>query len=221
MRHAHATFAHINRQRGVTVSRARATDVLATLDRLLSADVQRASGPNGQLSRAEQAQAPAHVAAAAAELRAAAAPGARIKDDALSAHLSGQARAVVDANNQSSGVGRAFFSRAEARAASADPRLGTHVQKAWAIAAGQRAHVDGIAEARARAAVSEGGLFKLFGSEAAALSYQDPHGRSVTWLVRSSEASDRSSFVWGRNDLWAERFEVDATSGAVTVTGEH
>lgn len=221
MRHAHATFAHINRQRGVTVSRARATDVLATLDRLLSADVQRASGPNGQLSRAEQAQAPAHVAAAAAELRAAAAPGARIKDDALSAHLSGQARAVVAANNQSSGVGRAFFSRAEARAASADPRLGTHVQKAWAIAAGQRADVDGIAEARARAAVSEGGLFKLFGSEAAALSYQDPHGRSVTWLVRSSEASDRSSFVWGRNDLWAERFDVDATSGAVTVTGEH
>lgn len=205
----------------MTVSRARATDVLATLDRLLSADVQRASGPNGQLSRAEQAQAPAHVAAAAAELRAAAAPGARIKDDALSAHLSGQARAVVDANNQSSGVGRAFFSRAEARAASADPRLGTHVQKAWAIAAGQRADVDGIAEARARAAVSEGGLFKLFGSEAAALSYQDPHGRSVTWLVRSSEASDRSSFVWGRNDLWAERFDVDATSGAVTVTGEH
>jgi hypothetical protein len=62
----------------------------------------------------------------------------------------------------------------------------------------------------------------VFGSEAAAHgSYQDPHGRSVTWLVRSSEGGDTSSFVWGRNDLWAERFDVDATSGAVTVTGEH
>lgn len=205
----------------MTVSRARSTDVLATLDRLLAADVQRASGPNGQLSRVEQAQAPAHVAAAAAELRASAAPGARIKDDALSAHLSSQARAVVDANNQSSGVGRAFFSRAEARAASADPRLGAHVQKAWAIAAGQRADVDGIAEARMRAASSEGDVVRVFGSETAAMAHHDPHGRSVTWLVRSSESSDKSSFVWGRNDLWAERFDVDATSGAVTVTGEH
>lgn len=205
----------------MTVSRARSTDVLATLDRLLAADVKLASGPNGQLSRAEQAQAPAHVAAAAAELRASAAPGARIKDDALSAHLSGQARAVVDANNQPTGVGRAFFSRAEARAASADPRLGAHVQKAWAIAAGQRADVDGIAEARMRAASSEGDVVRVFGSETAAMAHHDPHGRSVSWLVRSSEASDKSSFVRGRNDLWAERFDVDATSGAVTVTGEH
>jgi hypothetical protein len=101
------------------------------------------------------------------------------------------------------------------------PRLGAQVQKAWAIAAGQTADVDGIAEARTRAFVSEGGLFKLFGSEAAALSYQDPYARSVTWLVRSSEGADKSSFVWGRNDLWAERFDVDAQSGAVTVTGEH
>lgn len=202
--------------------RARLTDLTTTLDRLLDEDARLASGPNHQLSKAEQAKSVTHVAAAAAELRFEGGPGTRVSADALSAHLSERARTTLAAVNQPSGVGRSYVSQAEiATLSAAEPTLGARVQRAYAIASGKTVDTGGVAEAHVKAFVSEGGIFRRFSSEDVALAHQDPYGRSVTWLVQASETADKAVFTWGRNDLWAQRFEVDAKSGDITVTGEH
>ena len=64
-------------------------------------------------------------------------------------------------------------------------------------------------------------VFMTFATENEATSYADPQGRSVTWLVPEQDGLLAKKFVWGRNDLWAERFEIDRLNGAVTVLAEH
>lgn len=192
---------------------------------LLARDVRAAAGGNALLSQAEQARAPEHVRVAAEVTRSEAAQGGGrgiVRTEALEAHLAARARELVGAVNQHSGVGRAFVSRAEVRAAQAQsPALGGRVQKAWEIVAGRAADVDGIAEAHARAFTADDGVFRTFTSEARAVGHQDPRGRSTTWLVKTAEEATKSTFVWGRNDLWSQRFDVDATSGVITVVAEH
>ena len=41
---------------------------------------------------------------------------------------------------------------------------------------------------------------------------------SLLWVARDGAPT---RFVWGYNDLWAERFEIDRITGDVRVTGEH
>jgi len=41
---------------------------------------------------------------------------------------------------------------------------------------------------------------------------------SLLWVARDGAIN---SFVWGYNDLWAERFDLDRTTGVVTTTAEH
>lgn len=64
-------------------------------------------------------------------------------------------------------------------------------------------------------------VFKTFKTELEAMNYRDPKGRQVAWLVRSTDELLKNTYVSGRNDLWALRFEVDKLSGALTVTHEH
>ena len=195
-------------------TKVRTGDLNATVDLLLAREAKLASGENGLLSKAEQAAAPGHIAQAAADIRV---PGQSVKSDALSKHLSDQARTLTASVNQSSGVGRAYFSKSEAKAAAkADPILGARIEKAHAIASGSIVDVDGIAEARVRASMSDG-IYIQFNSESVAENYRDPHNRHFSWLVKTGE----NSFVSGRNDLWSQRFDIDPKSGEVTITGEH
>ncbi len=41
---------------------------------------------------------------------------------------------------------------------------------------------------------------------------------SLLWVAKDGAPT---KFVWGENDLWAERFEIDRITGDVRVTGEH
>ncbi|MFO0727987.1 MAG: hypothetical protein U1E65_29675 [Myxococcota bacterium] len=198
----------------MTSKRVGTSDLNAVLDRILASEARLASGGNDQLSKAEQAAAAPHIAKAAADIRVS---GSTVKTDALSKHLAELGRALTASVNQPSGVGRSIFSKAELKAAKAqDPILGARVEKAYAITSGAIADVDGIAEAHVRGFLSEG-IFAQFTSEQLAENYKDPHARSVTWLVKK----DDHSFSWGRNDLWAQQFDVDPQTGAITVTGEH
>lgn len=216
MRHTPAD--HLDRMSPI---RARLTDVQATAAKLLAGDAQASAGSNTLLSRDEQAKAPAHVQAAATALRGT--PGARVTVDALEARLAEDARSLIAGVNQSSGSGRTWVSQAEVRAAeAADPALGGRVLKAWAITTGRAADVDAVAIEKVSSMVSDAdSVFKQFSSEMTAMSFQDPKGRQTVWLVKTGEDAGKSSYVLGRNDLWAERFDVDATSGAITTTGEH
>ncbi len=196
--------------------RTRLTDVQAKASQLLAAEARASAGSNTLLSKDEQTKASPHVQAAATALRT---PGSRVTVDALEARLASDAAALIGSVNQSSGSGRPWVSQAEARAAATqDPSLGGAVLKAWAITSGRAADVDAIAEAKVSAMVSDGdSVFKQFSSEMTAMNHHDPKGRQTVWLVKT----DETSFVWGRNDLWAQRFDVDATTGAITVTHEH
>jgi hypothetical protein len=198
----------------MTSKRVGTGDLNAALDRILATEARLASGGNDQLSKAEQAVAPSHIARAAIDIRVS---GSSVKTDALSMHLAELGRALTASVNQPSGVGRASFSKTEVKAAKTkDPVLGARVEKAYAIASGSVMDVDGIAEAHVRGFLSEG-VFAQLSSEQLAENYKDPHARSVTWLVKTGD----HSFSWGRNDLWAQHFDVDPQSGAITVTGEH
>lgn len=206
----------------MTTTRAKLTLVETTAATLLARDADRAAEGNELLSKVEQSKAPAHVQRAATEVRDDGGVGARVGTDALSAMLKAHAKKLIAKVNQKDGVGRDFVSRAEAKAAKkADPALGGQIMKAYEISSGHVADVDGLAESYARGFADPTHLFRHFSSELIALNYQDPHGRSVTWLVKTSEEADKASFVWGRNDLWAQRFDVDLKSGALVVTGEH
>ncbi|HET9237432.1 MAG TPA: hypothetical protein VFO10_09285 [Oligoflexus sp.] len=61
----------------------------------------------------------------------------------------------------------------------------------------------------------------IFGTEAEAISYKDPEGRSVGWLIWEREDDGAIVFRSGLNDLWAEVFAVATRGCAVTVLAEH
>ena len=48
----------------------------------------------------------------------------------------------------------------------------------------------------------------------------DPIG-PLHWLVRTGESPSLVTFTAGANDLWTQRFNVDKTTCAVTITAEH
>lgn len=45
--------------------------------------------------------------------------------------------------------------------------------------------------------------------------------RSSRWLVRTAETPAKVEFTSGINDLWAQKFEIDKATCALTVTAEH
>ena len=61
---------------------------------------------------------------------------------------------------------------------------------------------------------------KLFDNEAAAYAWLQANmpTQSLQWLAYDGDAVH---FVSGINDLWAQRFVIDRTTGAITITGEH
>lgn len=207
----------------MTITRARIADVQTAVQPLLRQDVTAAAGNNTLLSRAEQAAAPAHVQAAAEQVRTAGGPGARVTVDAVEQVLGQQARALIASVNQPTGSGAAFLSLAEAQAAAArNPPLGAQVLRARELVLGKAVDVDGIAAARVRAQLAgNDGIFKTFATLQEAEGFRGPVDTTVFWLVVEGESSTTKSFVQGRNDLWAERFDVSKVDGSVVVTAEH
>lgn len=191
--------------------------------RLLSRETRAAAGENGLLSKAEEATAPSHVKEAAAVVRGAPGSGTRVTVAALDAHLAGQVKTLLGNANQTSGVGRSYTSKAEVKAARAqNPVLGARVMKAYEIVTGKKVDADGLAEERIRSMARDSEThFRTFPSIEAAENYRDPRGRQITWLVKTGEDADKSSYVWGRNDLWAQKFDIDVKTGERTITGEH
>lgn len=57
----------------------------------------------------------------------------------------------------------------------------------------------------------------FFKTEADAYAFTNTNGEA-TWLAFDGATN---KFVWGQNDLWYERFEIDRITGDLTVTGEH
>lgn len=201
--------------------RATLAQVSTLVRALVRRDAQQVAGSNAVLSRAEEAKATPAVRAVAQAVRAAAGPRARVTLDALERAASDQAAKLIGEVNRA-GPGAGFLSKAEATAAfKKDPIFGAPLLKAYEIASGSGVNVDAIATARAKGAPDPDTVFKAFTTVAEAERYQDPNGNQVRWLVLTQEGLLSKSYVWGRNDLWAERFDIDRATGAVTVTGEH
>jgi hypothetical protein len=203
--------------------RAPVSAVTTQLATLLRDDVEAVANGNTLISQAEQASAPGHVRAAAETIRSQGGPGARVAVDAVERLLNSQAQALIGAVNQPTGSGTPFLSLAEAEAAAAQhPALGARVMKARDIVLSRGADTDSVARGVVRAAMAGStGIFKTFASESDAANFRGPPNRSVYWLVATSETATSKSCTHGRNDLWAERFDVSKTTGAVTVTAQH
>lgn len=76
------------------------------------------------------------------------------------------------------------------------------------------------AKAYAWSSLDPGATTLVFASEAAAYQYTNTHP-DIDWLAHDGETVAVAHFVAGKNDLWSQRFDVDKTTGAVTLTGEH
>ncbi len=50
---------------------------------------------------------------------------------------------------------------------------------------------------------------------------QAPDGEGLSWLVRTGESPTTVTFTSGRNDLWAQQFDIAKSTCAITVTHEH
>jgi hypothetical protein len=207
----------------MTITRARTADVQTAMQPLLRQDATAAAGTNALISRAEQAAAPAHVQAAAEQVRSTGGAGTRVTVDAVEQVLGQQARALIASVNQSSGSGAAFLSLAEAQAAAVrNPPMGAHVLRARALVLGKSIDVDSIARARVDAQLAgNDGIFRTFATLHEAESFRGPPESSVFWYVVEGETATTKSYVQGRNDLWSERFDVSKVDGSVVVTAEH
>ena len=76
------------------------------------------------------------------------------------------------------------------------------------------------AEAHAWPVRDPDAVYRTFETRAAAEAW----GKAVAgsrWLARDGETATATRFVFGANDLWWEELEVDKTTLAITVTGEH
>lgn len=93
--------------------------------------------------------------------------------------------------------------------------------EAYEIASGHGLDVDAIATAHATNGMDPDTKFKTFATVEEAERYQDPDGNQVSWLVVTSDNLLSKSYVSGRNDLWAQRFEIDRITGAIAITAEH
>jgi hypothetical protein len=201
--------------------KAKLTDVSTVVRALVRREAQQVAGKNAVLSRAEEAKASAAVKAAAQAVRAAGGPRARVTVDALERAASDAAQKLIGTVNRP-GSGGAFLSKAEATAAfKKDPAMGEPVLRAYQIASGHGVDVDAIATARAKGDPEPDTVFKTFATVEEAERYQDPNGNQVRWLVVTQDGLLSKSYVSGRNDLWAQRFDIDRVTGAIAITGEH
>jgi hypothetical protein len=195
------------------------SSVMNVFNALSRRDIARAAG-NQLLSIPEQRNAPPHVQAAAQTLRDAG--SARVTVAALATQLEADAMELVRQVNQPTGQGHATLSFAEAKVAQQrNPQLGLRLLQAYQIEAGKGPNTDSIANAHAAAFADPGTEVKLFATVQEAEAHRDPNGASYVWLVKESASVLSHSYVWGRNDLWAQRFDVDRADGSLTITGEH
>lgn len=194
-------------------------DVTNVLSAIIRRDAQKAAGPNAVLSRAEQAKASPAVQAAADALRAAGGKNARVTVDAIEKEVSNAAAKLIGTVNT---AGATWLSKTEATAAAQrDPKVGTPVLQAYEIASGGGLDVDAMATSRVWNGDDPEVKFKIFTTVEEAERYQDPDGFQVSWLVPVSSTLLSKTFVSGRNDLWAQKFEIDRITGAVAVLQEH
>ena len=194
-------------------------DVSNVLRAIIRRDAQKAAGPNAVLSRAEQAKASPAVQAAADALRAAGGKNARVTVDAIETEVSNAAARLIGTVNT---AGTSWLSKTEATAAAQrDPKVGAPVLQAYEIASGGGLDVDAMATARVWDGQDPEMKFKTFATVAEAERYQDPDGFQVSWLVPVSSTLLSKTFVSGRNDLWAQKFEIDRITGAIAILAEH
>lgn len=198
------------------------SDVSTVLRAIVRREASQAAGSNTVLSKAEEAKASPLLQAAAKAVRAAQGANARVTVDELEAQVSTVAAKLIGSVNQPRGAGAPWVTKAEATAAmKADPIFGKQVLQAWEIAAGQGLDVDAMAKQRVTAGLDSDTRFKTFSSVQEAERYQDPNGNQVAWLVEVASTTLSKTYVSGRNDLWAQRFEIDKLTGAVAVLAEH
>lgn len=194
-------------------------DVSTVLRAIIRRDAQQAAGTNAVLSRTEQAKASPAVQAAADALRAAGGKNARVTVDAIEQEVSSAAARLIGTVNT---AGTSWLSKTEAAAAAQrDPKVGGPVLQAYEIASGGGLDVDGMAKARVYDGLDPEMKFKTFATVEEAERYQDPDGFQVTWLVPTGSTLLSKTFVSGRNDLWAQKFEIDRITGAVAILAEH
>lgn len=194
-------------------------DVTNVLSAIIRREAQKAAGPNAVLSRAEQAKASPAVQAAADALRAAGGKNARVTVDAIEKEVSNAAAKLIGTVNT---AGATWLSKTEATAAAQrDPKVGAPVLQAYEIASGGGLDVDAMATSRVWNGDDPEMKFKIFATVEEAERYQDPDGFQVSWLVPVSSTLLSKTFVSGRNDLWAQKFEIDRITGAVAVLQEH
>lgn len=197
-------------------------NISAVLTERVKRDLKAAAGSNGILSKTEQAKAPDYVKQAADEFRKAN-PNARVTVSTMETVIAKKALDLIGAVNQPSGNGKKTLTQAEAtEAARRDASLGFTVLEAFQVVSGKGGvKEDDIAKKHVNTGFDADTVFKTFKTEQEAMRYVDPKGRQVAWLVRSTDELLKNTYVSGRNDLWAQRFEVDKLSGALTVTHEH
>ena len=197
-------------------------DVSTVLRAIVRREAARAAGSNTVLSKAEEANASPVLQAAAQAVRAAQGPNARVTVDELEAQVSTVAAKLIGSVNQPHGAGAPYLTRTEATAAmKADPLFGTQVLQAWEIAADQGLDVDDLATSRVRSGLDPDIRFKTFATVEEAERYQDPHGHQTAWLVKVGDSLLSRTYVSGRNDLWAQKFEIDKVTGAIAILAEH
>lgn len=203
-------------------TRASVQTVSTVLTERVRRDARAAAGSNRIVSAEEAKKGPRYLKEAYDELRAKG-PRTRVTTDALETHVTDRAKRLLGEVNQRSGSGANTLSKAEATAAmKRNATLGAKVYEAWEIASGRGLDLDALAEQHVTGGqLDPDVVFKRFATEAEAMQYQDPDGRQVMWLVRRDQGLLSSSYTSGRNDLWAQRFDLDKLTGAVTVTGEH
>jgi hypothetical protein len=190
--------------------------VSTVLSAILKRDHAAAAGRNGVLSRAEDVNAPKYLRAAADQVRALR-PRARVTVDAVEPELLSRARALIAQVNR---TGAETLSKAEATAAfKRDPIFGEAVLHAYEVASGNGLDVDSLAQTHVT--WNRDLPLKVFRTEAEAMAHQEPDGAEFAWLVRLEDGLLKNRYVSGRNDLWAQRFEIDRLTGVVTVTAEH
>lgn len=198
------------------------SDVSTALRALVRREAQRAAGSNTVLSRAEEAKASPLLQAAAQAVRAASGPNARVTIDELEQQVASVAAKLIGSVNQASGAGAPYLTRAEAsKAMEADPVFGTPVLQAWELASGQGLDLDALVKQRVAGSLDADTVFKRFATVQEAERYQHPGGKQVAWVVEVGSTTFTKTYVSGRNDLWAQKFEVDRLTGAVAVLQEH
>lgn len=197
-------------------------DVSTVLRAIIRRDAQKAAGTNTVLSRAEQAKASPAVQAAADSLRAAGGKNARVTIDAIDAIENEASNAAARLIGTVNTAGTSWLSKTEATAAAQrDPKLGAPVLQAYEIASGGGLDVDAMAQSRAWDGLDPEVKFKTFATVEEAERYQDPDGFQVSWVVATGSTLLNKTFVSGRNDLWAQKFEIDRITGAVAILAEH